>query len=327
MVSKAKIIEWRNAKPVPMMLLSGSENYFSDEVIRRLKESLKQSNPGLEINDISAADYQAGELLAMVTPSLFSDPKLIIIRDVERCTDALIEDGKRISLEDLTDVNLVFQHAGTSVRGKALLEYIREFPNAVEVNCAKLQKEVEKTAFVQQHFSEAGRKFAGSAVTALVEAFNTDVSELAAACEQLLSDSTDLITEELVDKYFGGRMEVSAMKIFNTAADGRAGEALLLLRHAIQTGQDLIPLLAGFGLRLRAMAMVHGAVGGSAAAYGMADWQFRQAKQAASSWDDEGMSKALRLLADADAAAKGAERSPVFRIEQLLTLIANRGRG
>ncbi|MEY4425644.1 MAG: hypothetical protein RJB56_1271, partial [Actinomycetota bacterium] len=156
-MSNIKIIDWRAAKPSPLMLLSGAENYFSDEVIRRLKDVLRTENPGLEIYDISASEYEGSQLLGMITPSLFSDPKLVIIRDVERCTDALIEDGKQLAIEDLADVTLVLQHSGTTVRGKALLEHIRTLSGAVEVNCAKLQYDKDKSAFVQSHFVEAGR--------------------------------------------------------------------------------------------------------------------------------------------------------------------------
>ncbi|MEY2737386.1 MAG: hypothetical protein RL683_504 [Actinomycetota bacterium] len=325
-MSNIKIIDWRAAKPSPLMLLSGAETYFSDEVIRRLKDVLRNENPGLEIFDISASDYEGSQLLGMITPSLFSDPKLVIIRDVERCTDALIEDGKQLAIEDLIDVTLVLQHSGTTVRGKALLEHIRTLSGAVEVNCAKLQYDKDKSAFVQSHFTEAGRKFSSAAVQSLVDAFNSDVSELAAACDQLLVDSSELVDEALVDKYFGGRMEVNATKIFNAASEGRGGDALLLLRHATQTGQDVIPLLAGFGARLRQMARLHSDPRVTPQSAGMNTWQFNQARQASSSWDDEGLSRALRLLADADAAAKGGERDSVYRTEQLLLLIAARGR-
>ena len=325
-MTNIKIIDWRAAKPSPLMLLSGAETYFSDEVIRRLKDELRKENPGLEIFDLSASEYEGSQLIGMISPSLFADPKLVIIRDVERCTDALIEDGKQIALEDLSDVTLIFQHSGTTVRGKALLEHIRDLSGAVEVNCSKLQFDKDKSAFVQAHFAEAGRKFAGAAVQALVEAFNSDVSELAAACDQLLADSSELIDEALVDKYFGGRMEVNASKIFNAAIEGRGGEALLLLRHAVQTGQDVIPLLAGFGVRIRQMARIHSDPRVTPQSAGMSSWQLNQARQASSSWDDEGLSRALRLLADADAAAKGGERDSVYRTEQLLLLVAARGR-
>jgi DNA polymerase-3 subunit delta len=58
----------------------------------------------------------------------------------------------------------------------------------------------------------------------------------------------------------------------------------------------------------------------------MHPFAFSQAKKVSSSWSDEGLAKALQAIADADAAAKGSERQPEYRMEQLVMLISNRGR-
>lgn len=325
-MSKAKIIEWRKVQPSPLLLVFGAENYFFESAIRRVKDALKSKFESLEIYELEAADYASGELLNMVSPSLFSEPKLVIIRGVERCTDALIEDGKALAFEELDDVTVLFQHAGTSTRGKALLDHIRANENAIEVSCAKITKDPEKAAFVQSHFTELGRKFTQSAVRALVEAFGSDLSELASACDQLVADSSEQIDEALVDRYFGGRIEVSSYKVFDVANEGRLGEALVLLRHALQTGEDPIRVLTSFGTKLRQIAVMVGDPRATPASLGLDSWRFNLQKKLANGWDDDGISAALQLLATADAAAKGAERQPEYRLEQLLTLISHRGR-
>ena len=325
-MTKAKFVDWRKVQPSPLILIFGSEEYLFGSVIRRLKDSVRASQSSVEIYEIEASDYVAGDLLNMISPSLFSEPKLIIINGVERCTDALIEDGKPLDLKDLVDVTLVFQHSGTSTRGKALLDSIRANELAVEVACAKLTKDPEKIAFVQSHFAESNRKFTQSAVRALVDAFGNSLLELAAACDQLLADSAELIDEELVDRYFSGRVEADAFKILNAALEGKSGEALLLLRHALQTGQDVIYMLGAFAKKVREMCQIAGDPRATAASIGMNPYGFSQTKKAVSGWTDEGLSKALVALADADAAAKGAERQPEYRMEQLVLLIANRGR-
>jgi len=325
-VSKAKFVDWRKVKPSPLILVFGSEEYLFSSAIRRIKDQIRHSEDSVEIYEIEASDYVGGDLQNMVSPSLFSEPKLVIITGVERCTDALIEDGKTLDVSELVDVSIVFQHSGTSTRGKALLESIRGNEKAVEVACAKLTKDTEKVSFVQAHFTEANRKFTQSAVKALVEAFGNNLLELAAACDQLLSDSADQIDEELVDRYFGGRVEADAYKILNAALEGKSGEALLLLRHALQTGQDLIYMLGAFARKIREMCQIAGDPTLTASTLGMHPFAFSQTKKVASSWSDEGLAKALQAVADADAAAKGAERQPEYRMEQLILLIAHRGK-
>ena len=324
-MGKARIIEWRKAVASPLILVFGSEEYFYSSAIRRIRDELKNSQAGLEIYEVEASEYNAGDLINMISPSLFSDPKLVIIQGVERATDALIEDGKTLDVSDLVDTTVIFQHAGTSTRGKALLEAIRSNDQAVEIACAKIADK-DKPGFVQSHFLEAGRKYTQSAIRGLVDAFGNDISELAAACDQLLADSAEQIDEELVNRYFGGRIEATSFNVFDKAVDGHAGEALVLLRHALQTGDDPIRLISGIASSVKRMATILNDPRANAASLGLTDWVFNRIRKSTNGWDDDGMIRVLQLIADADAAAKGAERQPEYRLEQLIIAIANRGR-
>lgn len=324
-MGKARIIEWRKAVASPLILVFGSEEYFSSSAIRRIRDELKNSQAGLEIYEVDASEYNAGDLLNMISPSLFSDPKLVIINGVERASDALIEDGKAVEVADLVDTTLIFQHAGTSTRGKALLDAIRANDQAVEIACAKINDK-DKPGFVQAHFMEAGRKYTQTAIRALVDAFGNDISEMAAACDQLLADSSEQIDEELVNRYFGGRIEATSWNVFDKAIEGHAGEALVLLRHALQTGDDPIRLISGIASSVKRMATILNDPRANAATLGLNDWVFNRIRKSTNGWDDDGMIRVLQLIADADAAAKGAERQPEYRLEQLIIAIANRGR-
>ncbi|MEN9993327.1 MAG: hypothetical protein RLY83_897 [Actinomycetota bacterium] len=324
-MGKARIIEWRKAAASPLILVFGSEEYFYSSAIRRIRDELKNSQAGLEIYEVEASEYNAGDLINMISPSLFSDPKLVIIQGVERATDALIEDGKTLDVNDLVDTTVIFQHAGTSTRGKALLDAIRGNDQAVEIACAKIADK-DKPSFVQSHFLEAGRKYTQSAIRGLVDAFGNDISELAAACDQLLADSAEQIDEELVNRYFGGRIEATSFNVFDKAVDGHAGEALVLLRHALQTGDDPIRLISGIASSVKRMATILNDPRANAASLGLTDWVFNRIRKSTNGWDDDGMIRVLQLIADADAAAKGAERQPEYRLEQLIIAIANRGR-
>ena len=141
-----------------------------------------------------------------------------------------------------------------------------------------------------------------------------------------MSDSSDQIDEALVDRYFGGRIEATSFNVFDKAVEGHSGEALVLLRHALQTGEDPIRLISGIASSLKRMATVLHDPRANAASLGVTDWVFNKIRKSTNGWDDDGMIRALQLLADADAAAKGAERQPEYRLEQLILLIANRGR-
>ena len=324
-MSKARQVDWRKAHASPVVFVSGSEEFFASRAIRAVREELKTVDAALEIHELDAADYTAGTLLNLTSPSLFAEPRLVIVRGVERCSDDFITDGIRYLDSPTEDTTVIIRHNSSSVRGKKLVDSLRENHMVIEIACAELKKDADRQAFVQSEFSGAERKIQPAAVRALLDAFADDTAELAAACSQLLMDSADTITEAIVERYYSGRIETNAFKVADAALAGRAGEALSLLRHALATGADPVPLVAAISMKVRQLAKVFGNRSASAASLGMAPWQLDKARKELVGWSDDGLAAAIMALADADAAAKGAERDPVYSLEKLIHLIAHKG--
>ena len=324
-MNKAKQLEWRKAAPHPIVFVSGGEEYLAGRAIRSIREQLRAQDQSLEIHEIDAADYSTGTLLNITSPSLFAEPRLVIIRGLEKCSDDLITDGINYVSAPTDDTTLILRHNGSSVRGKKLVEAIRESQFAVEIACADIKKDSDRQAFVIGEFAHAQRKITPGAVRAILDAFADDTAELAAAINQLLLDSAETISEELVDRYYGGRVETNAFKVADAALAGRAGEAMALLRHALATGADPVPLVAAISMKIRQMAKIYGNRSASAATLGMAPWQLDRARKDLTGWSDDGLAAAIQAMATADAAAKGAERDPVYSLEKLVNLISHKG--
>ncbi len=325
-MSAAKNVEWRKAAPADVVLISGPEEYFASESIHRIRDLLRAKHPLLEINEVDASDYQSGHLINIASPSLFAEPRLILVDSVEKCTDAFIEDGKSYLANPAADTTVVLRHTGSSVRGKALLEAVRASEHCIEILCPKTDKESERFKFVQTQFASAQRQVTDGAIRSLVQAFSKDIPELAQAVSQLLLDSSETITEEIVDQYYGGRVEADVFKVLDAALSGKEAEALYLLRHAMASGQEVISLNAGFASKIRQIARISADPRISPAAANMSPWQLSRARQDLQGWDDEGLGRVMQALADTDAAAKGGERNPELRLEQLLMLISSKGR-
>lgn len=324
-MGKARQMDWRKASAAPIVFVSGAEEYLAGRAIRQIREQLRKLDEALEVHEIEAADYSAGTLTNISSPSLFAEPRLVIIRGIEKCSDDLITDGIDYLVNPTADTTLILRHNGSSVRGKKLVEAIRDSDNAAEIACAEIKKDADRQAFVIGEFAHADRRIAPAAVRALLDAFADDTAELAAACSQLLQDSSDSITEEIVDSYYGGRVETNAFKVADAALAGRAGEAMALLRHALATGADPVPLVAAISMKIRQMAKIYGNRSASAASLGMAPWQLDRARKDLTGWTDDGLAAAIQAMATADAAAKGAERDPVYSLEKLVNLISHKG--
>lgn len=143
--------------------------------------------------------------------------------------------------------------------------------------------------------------------------------------QQLTFDAAETIDEETVDRYYGGRVEVRAFKVIDEALAGKSGQALLLLRHALASGSDPVPVVIGIAMKMRQMAKIWGDRSISAAAIGMAPWALESTRKQLSGWSEAGLARVLEQIAYTDAAVKGAERDPVFALERLVLLISSKG--
>ncbi len=122
-------------------------------------------------------------------------------------------------------------------------------------------------------------------------------------------------------------METTAFAVADTAIQGRYGEALITLRHALASGADPVPLVAAVASKLRTMARVAGSREPSralASRLGMKDWQVDRARRDLSGWNERTLGMAIQATARADAEVKGASRDPVFALERMITVIATR---
>jgi DNA polymerase-3 subunit delta len=319
---------WDKIRPAPVILVSGPEDFLADRAIRQLRDTLRAEDPSLEVSDIEADAYGPGELVTLASPSLFGEPRLIRATHVEKCTDAFITETLRYLETPADDTYLVLRHGG-GVRGKKLLDALRGgLGNGIEIVCADLKKDSEKLDFAAAEFASQGRRVTGGALRALTSAFAEDLAELAAACQQLLADAAEEITEETVEKYYSGRVETNAFRVADIAIAGRHGEALILLRHALASGADPVPIVAAFASKLRTMAKLAGSRGSSgqlAQQFGLAPWQVDRARRDLQGWDDAGLGYSIELLAETDAAIKGAGRDPVFALERMVGVVSARG--
>ena len=319
---------WDKVRPARVILVSGTENFLAERAIRMLRDILRAEDPSLEISDLEADAYGPGELITLASPSLFGEPRMIRASGVEKCTDAFIAETLAYLESPADDSYLVLRHAG-GVRGKKLLDAVRSgLGNGIEIVCTELKKDSEKLDFAAAEFAIEGRRITSSALRALASAFADDLAELAAACQQLMADATEEITEATIEKYYSGRVETNAFRVADVAIAGRRGESLILLRHALASGADPVPIVAAFASKLRTMAKIAGARGASgqlAQQFGLAPWQVDRARRDLQGWDDHGLGRCIEVLAETDAAIKGAGRDPVFALERMIGVVSTRG--
>jgi len=323
-MAKAAELTWSQSTSARIILVSGAEEFLASRFVRGLKQDLQKANPQLEITEVDASEYEAGGLLDFTSPSLFGEDRLIILNRVEACSDPLIEDGIALLTESFEDCVVVFRHGG-GVRGKKLLDAIKNHPAAAVVACEKIAKEADRIVFATNEFKAAKRQAANTAVRALVDSFGEDVAGLAAACSQLMQDVAGSIDDEVVERYFSGRADVDTFKIVDAAIAGNAGLALLTLRQAFEAGAEPASMVGAFAHRIRGLAKLLNNRQASAAQLGMQPWAIDKARKELVGWTEAGMAEVVSQLAAMDAASKGMDRSPQYATERFVLLVANKG--
>ncbi|WP_193596222.1 DNA polymerase III subunit delta [Microbacterium sp. YJN-G] len=321
-------VAWREPRPAPIVLVSGPEEVLAERAIAGVRDYLRAEDPALEVTDIRADDYAAGTLLAVTSPSLFGEPRLVRVAGVEKCSDAFLLEAVKYVENPQEGATVILRHTGASVRGKKLLDAVRAGTgNGIEIPCAAVKRDGDRVDFAAGEFKAAKKRIAPTALRALVSAFADDLTELAAACQQLIADVEGDITDDTISKYYGGRVEVSAFVVADTAIAGKYGEALIALRHALASGADPVPMVAAFAMKLRTMARVAGNREPSrqlAQRLGMKDWQVDRARRDLSGWNERSLGMAIQATARADAEVKGAARDPIFALERMVTVVATR---
>ena len=326
-MSPARVVPWRAVSVAPVILVSGPQEFFAERAVKTVREALRKKLENLEIVEIEGADYTEGAIFDLASAGLFGDSKLVVINGVERCSDPLITDGIEYLANPSEDAVVIFKHNGKSVRGKKLLETLRANEQVLEATCLDVSKDFEKIAFVESEFAAKDRKIQKAAARALVDIFSKDFEELAAACSQLQLDDAGEITPEIVEKYFGGRLETTTFKVADSAFAGRTSESILLLRHILDQGGETVIIVSAFGTKLRDMGMVIGNPKASAATMKVEPWRVDRARAALSGWTEESLAKGFEVIAETDFAVKGGAKDPHYALEKMVTFFATKGRG
>ena len=295
---------WRNLKPHPVILLAGSIEFFADRAVRNVRDAMRKKIDELETVYVECADYQAGQIFDLASPGLFGETKLVVFTGAERCTDEFIADTIKYLEQPSDESVVIIRHSLKSTRGKRMLDSVRASQVAIEVSCADFEKDFQRIAFIEQEFSP----------------------HKVAAVSQVVVDVEGEITFDVIEKYFGGRVEITNFKIADAAISGQRAEALVLLRQALSQGAEPVLVLSALASKIEEVAKIHGDPKATAASIGKTDYIFKKIRDLSGTITEDGLATMLSSLADTDAAIKGAEASPHFALERMVQLMASKGK-
>jgi DNA polymerase III subunit delta len=321
--------------PGPVTVIVGEEELLVERAVTAAVAAAMAASradadaTGADVHDAVAAGLTAGELAELTAPSLFGSGSIVVIRSVEDATASLAGALTRLAASAAPDVSLVLTHSG-GAKNKALLTELAA-AGARRVDCPTVRRFGERMDFLRSEFRRAGRKADDSGLRALLDAVGTDLRDLAAACSQLAADTTGVISQAVVARYYHGRAEATGFAVADKACEGNLPAALEQLRWALATGTSPVLVTSALAAGLRTLALVGSSGRGlspnaQASDLGMPSWKIDKARQQLRGWTADGLAQAVAAVAEADVQVKGEGASAAYALERAITtIVACRG--
>ena len=281
---------------------------------------MRASHEDLEVNEVADGEYSPGLIFSWASPSLFNEPRLVIIGSA---SEGLAEDLEQLLLEPAENCTIVIRIPNLVGHNAKLKKQLSA--SALNVSCEEVKKDVDRIDFIKREFQRLETPIDQPAIRALVAAFGSDMGELGAACDQLANSGVAKVSLAEVERTFQGRVETNAFKIADAALAGNASEAIRLFRHGFATGIDSVALTAALSMKIRQLARLFNDRNAPAAATGMQPWQQDRAIKELAGWSEPQLIELVQLAAQTDFDVKGASRDPEYSIEKLLLAMAKSG--
>lgn len=305
---------------VPLTLVVGDEELLVARAVTDIVTAARNTDPDADVRDLTCADLQRGDLDEALSPSLFGERRVVVLRAAQDLLKDVAPELTAYVADPLPEVSLVVVHAGGQ-KGKALLTSLAA-ARPRRVDAPKLTKPALRRDFVRRELRADGRTVEEEALGMLLESVGTDLRELASAAAQLLADTDGPVTVDVVQRYHRGRADSSGFAVADRAVDGDLAGALELARWGVSTGLAPVLVTSALAGTLRSMALVASSSGVPAAQLagqlGMPPWKVDKTRRQVRGWRPEGLSAAVQAVARADADVKGAAADAAYAVERTL---------
>ena len=308
---------------VPLTLVVGDEDLLVSRAVGAVVAAGRERTPDIDVRDLEGAELEPGDLAEALSPSLFGDDRVVVIRAGQDLAKEVAAEVLSYAADPVPEILLVVVHAG-GAKGKATVTALLG-AGARRVDAPKLTRPSERRDFVRNELRAPGRQVTDDAVTALLDAVGTDLRELAAAASQLLADTEGTITETEVRRYYSGRAETTSFQIADKAVEGDLAGALALARWGQSTGVSPAGVTVALAGALRSIGQV--ASSGRAPAHvlagqlGMPPWKVERAQKQSRGWNPTALTAAMQAVARADAEVKGEGADKDYAVERALRAV------
>jgi DNA polymerase III subunit delta len=313
-------------------LVVGPEELLAERAVSAVLAAARRIDPDVQVHDLVGSEIESGALALAASPTLFGGRSVVVVRGVPELRSDVQRELESLIADPGEELHLVLV-AGGGVKGKAVLDAARR-AGAREIECAKVTRLSDLTAFVRDEVRVSGRSISEGAIRALLDTIGRDLRDLSQAASQLLADVEGQIDEAAVRRYYEGRAEATSFSVADAAVDGKTSDALEQLRWALSVGVAPVLVTSALAQGLRGLARLAGAPRGMRQAdlareLAIPPWKVDRVRRQLRGWSGDGVAAALQAVARADAEVKGAGDDAGYALERMVVAVtaARTGRG
>lgn len=314
-----------------MTIVSGADGYLASEALADLRSQFRSRMPEAERVDLDAATSDRYAFEEAVGASLLSDCSIVTVTDLaaadEGLRDAMIAFCGESSSSSVPGSVVLAWHDG-GVRGRRTVDALGR-AGARIVKLPDLSRAEARLDFVLRRFEARRRRITPDAVQRLVAVLGDSTGELAAMCDQLCDDCPDNpIDAEAVSRYLTASPRTTGFMVADRAMQASTAQAVISLRQALAQGVDPIAIIGALAMKLRTIGKAAAVRAGviSQAETRTNPWVMRMAARQLPGWTSEGLSRCIRMLAEADEHAKTGTGDAEYAVERAVAAITRRGR-
>lgn len=290
-------------RQAPVTLLWGEDSFLLREA------ALELLGDDVRAVEVDAADWQGTELHDLATPSLFGEPRALLVTNCRSLSkDALGAIGAYLAAPD-PEAPLVLA-CTVAERGKppaALQKLVQPMGEIRQVQVPR--KEIEP--WLVQRAKKAELDLTAPAARALVQTLGEDLGQLAAAVQQLANAFPgQKVTPAQVHQQFRGLGQQKTWDLCDRAFTKDLPGAIRALRSIEESGDEALMVLGGIAVRVRDLLRVRAlpdrlALTQVARQAGLRfEWQARRYQQQARNFTLEELVVIHDRVSDADRALK-----------------------
>jgi DNA polymerase-3 subunit delta len=232
----------------PVTMLWGEDAFL-------LRETALAMLGDIKATEVDAAEWEGGELQDLATPSLFGEPRALLVTDCRSLSKTALGELSAYMRSPDPAAPLVLA-CTVAERGKppaALTKMVDPVGATKQVQVPR--KELE--AWLVQRAKAIGLELTPPAARALVQTLGEDLAQLAGALDQLGAAFNDpRITPAEIHKQFRGLGEQKTWDLCDRAFGKDLPGAIRALRAIEESGDEALMVLGGIAVRVRDLIRV-----------------------------------------------------------------------